>query len=238
LNVEVEQIWPAENGFFRIGFQDAGEEVQVEADTVLFAGASFRTAKLLRPFNERVAAHLDLIPYAPIAIVFLGFQKNQLKHPLDGFGFLVPQVEKRKILGAIFSSTIFPNRAPGNGAALTVFVGGTRQPQLIERNDKDLLKMVQDELHSLLGLTSDPDFHWIKRWQRSIPQYNLGHWKIQEEMNRFEKDFPGLFITGNFREGISVADCVAHAEKIAIRISEFCNYIDVNPRKNKIAIMS
>jgi len=187
----------------------------IQANSIIFTSPAYATAELIKDFDKNLAQRLNKITYPAVTMAFLGYKKPEQCRALDGFGFLVPKVENRKILGTIWSSTLFPNRAPEGGAALTTFVGGMRQPELTEQGDDDLAEMVRGELYDILGLQGKPDVVKIKRWQRAIPQYELGHQAILDEVGNFEKANPGLYFSGNFRGGISVGDCILNSEKVA-----------------------
>jgi oxygen-dependent protoporphyrinogen oxidase len=136
-------------------------------------------------------------------------------HPLDGFGGLVPAVERRSILGVLFSSTLFPGRAPDGHVALTIYVGGTRQPELARLAPEALRPRVLADLRDLLGVTGDPVFTHATFWPHAIPQYNLGYERFLEAMTRTETHHAGLFIGGHVRDGISVANCIAAGQRLA-----------------------
>jgi protoporphyrinogen/coproporphyrinogen III oxidase len=155
------------------------------------------------------------IPHPPVASVFTGYRREDVAHPLDGFGALVPQVEHGLILGTLFSSTLFPGRAPAGHVALTSFVGGMREPELVGLNDRELLRIVQDELADLVGVKAPPVFTRVQRWPRAIPQYTLGYERFKEAMATVEAAAPGLFIGGNARDGISLANCIESGRRLA-----------------------
>ncbi|TVQ07998.1 MAG: protoporphyrinogen oxidase, partial [Balneolaceae bacterium] len=157
------------------------------------------------------------IHYPPVTSVTLGYRKKDIGHPLDGFGMLVPEKEPFSILGTLFTSSIFEGRAPTAGhATLTTYVGGTRNPEFAALSDDDLVRLVTSDLDDLLGLGGEPEFRKIYRWPRAIPQYNTGYGVFKGLMTRFESDNPGFHILGNFRNGISVSDCI----KAAFELSE------------------
>jgi protoporphyrinogen/coproporphyrinogen III oxidase len=166
------------------------------------------------PGAEQLAAVRE-IEHPPVASIFTGFKRADVQHPLDGFGVLMPQVEQGRILGTLFSSTLFPGRAPKDHVALTTFVGGMRQPELIALDDHDLVRVVRDQLHQLLGLRAAPTFVRIQRWPRAIPQYHLGYQRYKDVIAAVEKSGPGLFIGGNCRDGISLANCLASGQRLA-----------------------
>ncbi|MFQ5707970.1 MAG: protoporphyrinogen oxidase, partial [bacterium] len=217
----IENLTAAEDSCV-LHYSRAVKKVKVRAKSLIFTTPAYVTAEYLRPFDEWVARRLDDIAYAPVAVVFLGFKNRVPCRPLDGFGFLVPEIEDRKILGAIWSSTIFPNRAPASGMALTTFVGGMRQPELAEMSDVELSNLVLNELKDLMGLAGKPDVVKLKRWQRAIPQYEVGHQKRMDAIAKFESEHPGVFISGSFRNGISVGDCILQSESVADKVQQFC----------------
>jgi oxygen-dependent protoporphyrinogen oxidase len=123
------------------------------------------------------------------------------------------------ILGTIWSSALFPGRAPAGHVALTTFVGGARQPLVAELDDRELTGTVASELRSLMGVKGDPVYAKIIRWAKAIPQYNLGHLALVEEIGGLERQVPGLYLCGNYRGGIAVGDCLASGERLARRIA-------------------
>jgi oxygen-dependent protoporphyrinogen oxidase len=198
-----------------------GSTFALEADAIVFATPAYVTAEFLTPFAPQTANLLQEIYYPPVAMVFTGYKKEKAHRELDGFGYLIPQKEKRSILGTIWSSTIFPNRAPEGHAAFTTFVGGSRQSEILENDDKQLLNLVTQDLFSIMNVEGQPDFVRIKRWQKAIPQYNLGYAKVIESIERLENDNPGLYICSNYRGGISVGDTTISADRTVSKILQF-----------------
>lgn len=168
--------------------------------------------------GERPLASLDHLPSPPVSSLFLGFKRSQVQHPLDGFGFLVPSREGRSVLGVLFSSSLFPNRAPQDCVALNVFVGGTRQPDLARLDTDQLIDRVMPDLRELLGISGEPIFRHHQFWPKAIPQYNLGHDRFLEPLTQCENRFSRLFIAGNARDGISLPDCIRSGLKAASRV--------------------
>ena len=155
------------------------------------------------------------IDYPPLSVFHLGFKTEQVRHPLDGFGFLVPEKEDMNILGALFSSTLFPNRAPSGHDLLTVFVGGGRQPELAKKESSELLNLVMGDLRTLIGVEGAPVMKEHVFWPHSIPGYHVGYDDILDALNRLEQKNPGLYFAGNFRNGISVPDCIKNGIELA-----------------------
>lgn len=158
---------------------------------------------------------LSTIRHPPVASVFLGFRREDVRHPLDGFGFLVPQVEHRFVLGALFSSSLFAGRAPDGCVALTAFVGGTREPELAHLAAPELLRVVQEDLADLLGISAPPVFTHVKYWSHAIPQYELGYERYLDAIASVQESAPGLLIGGNCCDGISLGNCIAAGRRLA-----------------------
>ena len=185
-------------------------------DAVVLALPAGALAQLpLGTSGERPLAALEHIDYPPVASLFLGFRREQVAHPLDGFGALVPEVERRSVLGVLFSSTLFADRAPTGHVALTVYVGGTRQPDLARLAPEILRPRVLADLRDLLGVRGDPVFAHTTFWAHAIPQYNLGYERFLDAMTETEARHPGLFIGGHVRDGISLANCIAAGQRLA-----------------------
>ena len=166
------------------------------------------------PGAEQLAA-LSEIPHPAVVSVFAGFRREEVSHPLDGFGLLMPEVERRRILGTLFSSTLFPGRAPEGHVALTTFIGGVRSPQLAQLDDAALQQLVGEELGELLGVRGDPVYFKVSRWPRAIPQYTLDHARFQKIFTSVEAATAGLYFGGNARDGISLANCISSGQRLA-----------------------
>jgi oxygen-dependent protoporphyrinogen oxidase len=197
----------------------AGHPEAVRARAVVLTIPAHAYEGLDLGFDCEAARHaLGQIYYPPVAVVFCGYRRNPLGQPLDGFGFLVPRRENRQILGSLWNSSLFPGRAPEGGLALTVFVGGSRQPENARWPEDKLFGVVAEELQALLGLPR-PDLQRIFRWPRAIPQYQVGHRQLIAAVEACEARHPGLYLGGNFRGGISVADCVKSAHALADKVA-------------------
>jgi oxygen-dependent protoporphyrinogen oxidase len=193
-----------------------------EFESVVLALPASGLAQLVfGTLGERPLASLDHQPHPPVSSLFLGFKRNQISHPLDGFGALVPARERRSLLGVLFSSTLFPGRTPDGHVALTIFAGGTRQPEIARLPTNLLLNRIMPDLRELIGVTGEPVFTHHTFWSKAIPQYNVGHERFVEPLARCEIQYPGLFIGGNTRDGISLPDCVKSGEALARKTSEF-----------------
>jgi len=206
---------------WKVTYAVNGARMREEASAVVLAAPASQASGLIAGLDAALACSLEQISYPPVAMVFTGFPASSVKRPLDGFGYLVPSKESRTILGTIWSSTIFPNRAPEGHAAFTTFVGGSRQPEILDLDDGKLIDNVTCELQSIIGIQGGPSFTLLQRWEKSIPQYNLGYGEVLRRIDAFEAQHPGLFICSNYRGGIAVGDCVVSADRTARRIGEF-----------------
>lgn len=180
-----------------------------EVDHLIYAGQShFLESIKFDGFNGLPDASLSEITYAPVHSVTLGFNRKDISHPLDGFGVLVPEVEPLKILGCLFTSSIFPQRAPDGGVTLTVFIGGMRRPELTQLDDNALLQVIHEDLNTLLGVRGEAQFTSINRWYKAIPQYEVGYGKVLNTLTSIETANPGFEFAGNYKTGISLDACI------------------------------
>ena len=200
---------------------DNGETEYMKCRALVLAVPSAAATELLRELSTETAQLLHTIYYPPVAEVFLGYRKEDIPRDLDGFGFLIPAKEGRKILGTIWASAIFPGRAPEGYEALTTFVGGSRQPEILDVDDTALIGIVRAELHDIMGIDAPPALVRIHQWKHAIPQYNLGYSNVMDAIDVLETTIPGLFICSNYRGGISVSDCIINADRISARVASF-----------------
>jgi len=220
LNAEVVKVMRTA-GQYTATVRIADLQQEYRARAVVFAAPAYVTAQLVAPFAPDVAAALEQIPYSPVAVAATGYRSDTVAHPLDGFGFLVPERERRLLLGTIFSSTLFENRAPRDFILLTTFVGGMRQPGLARLDECEIARIVQREHAALLDAPPHAEFVRIARWARAIPQYTLGHASRIAQVEQAERNHPGLFFCANYRGGIALGDCIQSADRAAGQIAAF-----------------
>jgi oxygen-dependent protoporphyrinogen oxidase len=193
----------------------------LEADAVVLTGPSSDAAALVRPFDTTLASLLSGIATAPLAVLCLGYDEAALtrdRGPLNGFGFLVPRQERIRMLGALWETAIYPNRAPSGKAMMRVMIGGARDPQVVDLDDDSLLNIVRAELQQTMGLSVAPEFVRIVRHRRGIPQYVTGHVARLKRIDALLQRYPGLFLAGNSYRGVSINSCVAESGPLADRI--------------------
>lgn len=214
LNATVERVTPGDR--WTVSYRHEHEIREEAFDAVISALPAGALAELqIGADRARPLAALAEIEFPPVAALFLGYRRDQVAHALDGFGLLVPAVEKRFVLGVLFSSTLFPGRAPEGHVALTVMIGGSRQPGLAALPADELLSRITPDLAQLLGVQGQPVFQRHHAWPRAIPQYNLGHQRFLDAMTACEKAHPGFFIGGQARNGIALPACIAAGENLA-----------------------
>jgi oxygen-dependent protoporphyrinogen oxidase len=196
---------------------DGGEEIG--ADAVCLALPAYASARLLHDVDDGLAEELDAVPYASTATVNLAYKREDIPHPLDGFGFVVPFVERRATLACTFSSVKFPARAPEGHALLRAFVGGALQPEMFALDEARMVEAVRRDLRDLLGVEAPPLFAHVEKWPRSMAQYHLGHAARVARVRARLAEHPALALCGNAFEGAGLPDCVRGGEAAAANLA-------------------
>jgi len=235
LNTSVTKFAQMENGWRVSTF--SGE---VEHSAVIYCGTAYKLAELnvkigragsplpadgargVTRRNDKIDfSPFSEIRYPPVASVVLGFRREDVAHPCEGFGMLIPKIEGFKILGTIFSSSLFPNRAPAGHLTLTSYVGGERQPELASLTPDELISITCDDLRVLVGVKARPVFQHTALYPKAIPQYNLGYGLYRELMDTIENQAAGFFLAGHYREGISLGDSIVSGCNVVERVEKF-----------------
>jgi oxygen-dependent protoporphyrinogen oxidase len=217
LSSRVTRLSPSGTGW-TVEASEAQGQRTYQAQAVVLAAPAPVTAGLVEPLAPAAGRALNEIPYAPIAIVGLGFRRSDVGHPLDGFGCLLPGREGRKLLGSLWSSTIFPGRAPEGMVTLTNYLGGAKRPELIGSHDDELIAVTMNELRIWLGVTGEPQAVRVVRWPRAIPQYTIGHAQRLAAIESGMEKWPTLVPAGNYLRGVSVPDCILQTRQLADRL--------------------
>lgn len=200
---------------YLIALQD-GQRIQ--ADAVILATPTYITAALVRDFDPTLAAQLQQIRYVSTATVSLGFRRADMTHPLNGFGFVVPRSEQRKIIACSWSSTKFKLRAPADHILLRVFIGGAHAEALAEQDEAGLLELAREELRVLMGLTAMPVLARVYRWPKANPQYEVGHLTRVAEIQARAAQHPNLSLAGSAYHGVGIPDCIEDGRRAAQKI--------------------
>ncbi|MGH7358350.1 MAG: protoporphyrinogen oxidase, partial [Candidatus Rokuibacteriota bacterium] len=192
---------------------------RLAADGVVLAGPAPRMAAVVRAADGWLGRQLDGIAYASSATVALAYPRATVRHPLDGFGFVVPQVEGRTTMACTFSSVKYPGRAPEGFVLLRAFVGGALQATLLERDDRALVRLAHDDIAPLLGIGADPVLSRVWRHPNAMPQYEVGHLDRIAAIEARLETLPGLVLAGGSYRGVGIADCVHAGEVAAERLT-------------------
>jgi protoporphyrinogen/coproporphyrinogen III oxidase len=163
---------------------------------------------LLRDVNAAFEPVLAGIEYAPVAVVSLGYRRQDVGHSLDGFGFLVPRSSGLRVLGSVWNSSLFPERAPAGHVLLTSFVGGATDPGAAKLSSDELAALAHREVAPFLQIRAAPVFSHVQVYRRALPQYNLGHEEHLIALERLRGALPGLFLVGNYFRGPAIGNCV------------------------------
>jgi len=218
LGAQVREIGPRD-GAWRVAWTDANGAHETEARAVV-PTIPLQALKEL-PWVDDIRETFTGLPslvHPPVTTLSLGYRRDQVAHPMDGFGMLTPLAEKRRILGAIFSSTLFPGRAPEGHVLFMVFMGGATRPELAAGTEQEALDIARPELGEMFGVAGEPAFVSHRHWASAIPQYNVGHGDFLGALASIEARWPGLHVQGNFRGGPGVNDCIASGLALADRL--------------------
>lgn len=198
-----------------------GTNLETEHSAVVFTSTSYAAPGIRLACDGRVLdwSALGEIKYPPVASVVLGFKREDVAHPCEGFGMLIPKIEGFKILGTIFSSSLFPNRAPAGHLTLTSYVGGERYPELASLPQDKLVELVCEDLRVLLGARGRPVFAHSVFYPRAIPQYNVGYGRYKDLMTHIETQAAGFFFAGHYRDGVSLSDSIVSGCKVTERVA-------------------
>jgi oxygen-dependent protoporphyrinogen oxidase len=187
----------------------------ITADAVIVAAPAYVAAGVLEVLDAELAERLKTIPYASTATISVAFKRSDITHPLNGFGFVVPGVEGRRIMAATWTSVKFSHRAPSGSVLIRCFVGGARNTNLINSTDEELVAVVREELKDIMGIEAAPVLSRVFRWIDSMPQYTIGHAERVGWITDRAATHPGLYLTGSAYHGIGIADSVRYGEVVA-----------------------
>jgi len=198
-----------------------GQEQSVPVGAVVIATPAYAAAHMLESFSPQLAHTLSGIAYAPVAVVASSYYRQQVGDPLEGFGFLVPRGEKVRTLGTVWNSSLFPGRAREGSVTITSFIGGATDPEIIQQPEENIAAIVADENARILGITGPPAETAVWKYERALPQYNLGHGHIVETIRDAERNSPGLFFAGNYLEGPGIGKCVENGFQTAEAVRKY-----------------
>ncbi len=218
INAEVVSIKKTSDNKYGVTYKQEGQSISILCDVVLSTVPAYKASELFGHFDEKLSEHLNKIYYPPVLVYYLVYKKENIGQPLDGFGFLIPEKEKKSFLGAIWSSVIFPGRSDNEHASFTLFIGGSRNPDFIFEDEESILSRVRNEFEELMKIKGQPVYSSKRMWEKAIPQYRLGYVEHENYIDHFEKDNRGIILSGNYRGGISVGDCIKNAGEVVKKI--------------------
>ncbi|MGM0498316.1 MAG: protoporphyrinogen oxidase [Bacteroidota bacterium] len=220
LETEDINVKPIESGGFEVKYKNNETFYTVNAKNVILTVGAYELKNLLNVPDTDLLDTIENLKYAKVIHAAVGFNKWE-GVPLSGFGGLVPFVEKRDILGALFMSAFLSGRAPEKGELLSVFLGGTRREDIFSKSDEEIKELIEKELKSMFNLTVfQPDLLELNRYEHAIPQYGKESGERFSVINQLEQKYPGLILAGNMRDGIGMADRIKQANDIANRLKE------------------
>ena len=184
------------------------------AHNIVIALPTYAASKILNGIAPNASMALSEIPYAGLTVICTGYPESSIKRDLNGFGFLVPRIEEKRLLGCIWAHSLFPGTAPKGHALLRTMIGGATDPDAIHLSNEKLLEILHEELNPILGIQAEPSFVRIFRHPRGIPQYTLGHNERLQLVTDAEKNNSGLFFAGNAYRGISLNECIVSAYEV------------------------
>lgn len=210
------------NGRWTVTTLANGRAEQSEHDAVILSAPAHKLAGIELCADKRIdLSSLAEIYYPPVASIVLGYRRQDVAHPLDGFGVLIPEIEKFNSLGVLFSSSLFPNRAPEGCVTLTCYIGGARAPELVSRPPEELFRLADQDIKTILGASGPPVFQHLTIYNKAIPQYEVGYGQFRDLMDDAESQAPGLLFAGHYRDGISLGDSIVSGHDAADAIHEY-----------------
>lgn len=191
------------------------------ADAVVLATPAFVSAELVRPLSPSAGELLARIPYASTATVSLAYDAAQVRHAVNGFGFVVPRVEARALLAATWSSLKWSYRAPASQTLVRCYLGGVGREETLRGDDATIVRRVREDLARMAGLRAEPAYTEVHRWERGMPQYVLGHLERLDAITTSLSAYPGLFLTGAAYRGIGIPDCIRDGSETATLVIRY-----------------
>ncbi len=212
----------------RLQHQSSGP---IRAAAVVLAAPAYAASHMVRSLGESLADTLSGIAYASVVVYAAGYYDKQAALPPKGFGVLIPRSENHRTLGIVWNSSLFPQRAPHAQFAITSFLGGATDPELLDQSDAEIAAIAEKDSATILGITGSPIASALWRHPKALPQYNLGHGHLIESLREAERAIPGLFFSGNYLEGPSIGKCIDQAFKTAETIRDYLSATPPAPAK-------
>jgi oxygen-dependent protoporphyrinogen oxidase len=200
---------------------ETDDGTRLPSAAVILATPAYATGELLRELDPPLSRLCGEIAYASSATIALAFRRSEVRHSLNGSGFVVPRVEQTGILAGSWLSSKWPHRAPADRVLLRTFVGGARDPRALERSDAELVRVSLAALTPLLGISGQPHLARVYRWERTSAQHEVGHAVRLGAIEQMLAGWPGLFVTGSGFRGVGIPDCVADGRATARQVAQY-----------------
>ncbi len=208
---------------------DSGERQVFNA--VIFANPAPIAGRIVAPVDAEIAAALASIKFASSCVINFLFRRSALPRPLSGFGFVVPQSQRRSILAASFSSMKYSGRAPQDHVVIRAFIGGVLDEHLLHQEDSKLIELARQDLAYYLGIKEREEFSHLSRWVESMPQYTVGHHlRVERLQKQAQERLPGIYFAGNSYAGVGIPDCIMSGERSAGMCMQYA-YAQTSARK-------
>ena len=220
LSSRVTGVKKTNDGKYGVIYKKGDREFTLLTDVVLSTVPAYSATELFEHFDEGLKKHLNSIYYPPLLVLYLTYKKEDVGQPLDGFGFMVPSKEDKTFLGAIWNSVIFPIQAEENIASFTLFIGGSRNPGFIYDDEETLINKTKKEFEELMKIKGKPVYRSKRIWPKAIPQYTIGYVEHENYFDHFENYNKGIILSGGYRGGFSVGDCIKNAEVVNNKIKK------------------
>jgi protoporphyrinogen/coproporphyrinogen III oxidase len=212
---EVAGINKHEN-YFTVNTIQTGQQINFKTQNIVFTAPAYSVSSMLKNLSQNISQLLAEIYYPPMLQVSVGYSKSQIGNPINSFGFLIPEKENKTFLGAIFQSSLFPNRSPNGKESFTLYIGGARNSNLFNQMSNDeIIKKALTEFQSVMKIKGEPEIIFSHKWEHAIPQYKLGYTKVLKEFSKFEKQNPGIHFAGNYIGGVGIANCIKKAIELS-----------------------
>lgn len=202
------------------GYEVCVGDERHRADALVITTPTYKTADWIKPWDAALPKLLEKITYVSTATVSLGFKQKEVKHPLNGFGFVIPRREGSQLMASTWSSTKFPGRAPKDHVLIRVFMGGAHREGILDQDDAGLITTVRKELKTIMGIDAEPVVSRAFRWHKANPQYHVGHLDLVSEIEKESQNHPGLFLCGAAYRGVGIPDCIQQGMDTAEKIKQ------------------
>jgi oxygen-dependent protoporphyrinogen oxidase len=206
---------------FTIRFTKSGARESISARALVLAAPAYVSGHLLAGISQAAGDALLGVSYAPVAVIATGYKRRQIGNALVGFGVLIPRKAGLHTLGTVWNSSLFPGRAPKDSVTITNFAGGVTDTEIVSREASEIGALVEAEIEKLLDISGPPAAREIWRYSKALPQYNLGHAHVLENVRGGLAAVPGIYLAGNYLSGPAIGNCIEQSGRSAEEVRAF-----------------